>query len=168
MGDSFPTDPDKLLRLAREGDHDGLGQLFGAYRNYLKMLARLQIHSELRTKADASDIVQDTLMEAHRGFQAFRGTTEAELLQWLRGILATRLANLTPRFYGTKQRDLRLDVVWTMIWIDRHRWYAVLPFRRRRRVRRRSAGSRLWCWPMCWPDCRSTITRSLCCGILSN
>jgi RNA polymerase sigma-70 factor (ECF subfamily) len=109
MANGCPTDPETLLQAARAGDLSRLGQLFVGYRNYLKMLARLQIHGELRAKADASDVAQDTLMEAHRAFGDFRGTTEAELLQWLRGILATKLASLARRFYGTRQRDLRLE-----------------------------------------------------------
>jgi RNA polymerase sigma-70 factor (ECF subfamily) len=109
MGSASHSDPEDLLRLAREGDNSQLGRLFGAYRNYLKMLARLQIHGELQAKADASDLAQDTLMEAHRAFGDFQGTTEAELLQWLRGILATKLATLVRRFYGTRQRDARRE-----------------------------------------------------------
>lgn len=109
MGSVSSSDPENPLRLARRGDDGRLGQLFGAYRNYLKMLARLQIHSGLRAKADASDLAQETLMEAHRAFGDFHGTTEAELLQWLRGILATKLAMLVRRFYGTQQRDVRLE-----------------------------------------------------------
>jgi RNA polymerase sigma-70 factor, ECF subfamily len=109
MDSSLEIDPEELLCLARKGDRDRLGELLAAYRNYLKMLVRLQIHGRLQTKADASDVVQEALMEACRAFQGFHGTTEAEFLQWLRGILATKLALLVRAFYGTQRRDLRLE-----------------------------------------------------------
>ncbi len=82
------------------------------YRNYLKLLARLQINRRLRTKADASDAVQDVLLLAHRKFHEFRGASEPELLAWLRQILASRLASLNRHYLGTQARcaDLERDL----------------------------------------------------------
>ncbi len=56
-----------------------------------------------------SDLVQETFLEAHRAFGGFRGASEGEVLHWLRRILATRLAKLVRRFYGTQGRDVRLE-----------------------------------------------------------
>jgi RNA polymerase sigma-70 factor (ECF subfamily) len=80
-----------------------------AYRNYLKMLAQLQIDGRLQGKVDASDLVQETFLEAHRGFGNFHGTTEPELLKWLRRILASRLTALVRRFYEAERRNVRLE-----------------------------------------------------------
>jgi RNA polymerase sigma-70 factor (ECF subfamily) len=102
-------EPENLLLRARQGDRTALGQLLETYRNYLKLLARLQIGRRLRGKADASDLVQETFLEAHRDFRQFRGMTEAELLGWLRQVLVSNLANLARRYYGTARRDVRLE-----------------------------------------------------------
>src|SRR5262249_35782681 len=59
--------------------------------------------------ADPADLVQEALLEVHRHFGRFRGTTEAELGAWLRSILATVVANHVRRFLGTRQRDARLE-----------------------------------------------------------
>src|SRR5205807_5190591 len=48
-------------------------------------------------------------LEAHRHFAHFRGASEAELVCWLRQILATRLADLVRRYLGTQGRDVRLE-----------------------------------------------------------
>ena len=48
-------------------------------------------------------------MQAHRSFRQFVGTTEAELLVWLRQILARTLANLMRSYYGAQRRDMRLE-----------------------------------------------------------
>lgn len=98
-----------LLRLAQAGQSPALGKLLEMYRGYLTLLARLQINRRLRGKADAADLVQETFLEAHRDFAQFRGTTEAELVAWLRQILVSNLANLLRRYYGTQRRDIRLE-----------------------------------------------------------
>jgi RNA polymerase sigma-70 factor (ECF subfamily) len=99
----------RLLALARAGDADALGRLLEAYRPYLALLARLQIGRRLRGKADPADVVQETFLEAHRDFAAFRGSTEGELMAWLRQILARNLTNLARRYVGTRGRDVRLE-----------------------------------------------------------
>jgi RNA polymerase sigma-70 factor (ECF subfamily) len=98
-----------LLHAARAGDGDALGRLLDAYRNYLRLLARLEIGRRLRAKIDPSDVVQEAFLLAHRGFQSFRGTTEAEVMQWLRKILASQLSNTIRRYAGTRRRDVRLE-----------------------------------------------------------
>src|SRR5262249_50701616 len=109
MSDEGGPDPERLLRLARAGDGAALGPLLGGYRGYYTVLARLQIGRRLQGKVDAADLVQDTFLEAQRHFAQFRGTTEAELVEWLRQILVGLLANLVRRFFGTQRRDVRLE-----------------------------------------------------------
>jgi RNA polymerase sigma-70 factor (ECF subfamily) len=108
MTSAARSEPDELLKLARTGDRDALGQLLEMYGSYLALLARLEIGRRLRGKVDAADVVQETFLEAHRDFAQFRGATEADLVAWLRQILVTNLANLV-RHYGTKRRDVRLE-----------------------------------------------------------
>jgi RNA polymerase sigma-70 factor (ECF subfamily) len=101
-------DPEQLLRLARAGDGPARGQLLELYRNYLALLARLQIGRPLQGKVDASDLVQETFLRAHLAFAQFRGHTEAELLGWLRQILLSQLVNHV-RHYRGRRRDLRRE-----------------------------------------------------------
>jgi RNA polymerase sigma-70 factor (ECF subfamily) len=80
--------PDELLGQARAGDGPALGRLLELYRNYLAVLARLQVGRRLQGKVDDSDLIQETFLEAHRHFAKFRGKGEAELACWLRQILS--------------------------------------------------------------------------------
>ena len=75
------------------------------YRGYLRLMAKMQLSPRLRTKEDASDIVQQTLLEAFRDLEQFRGRSEQELVAWLRKILANRLASVGRR-YSQAKRDL--------------------------------------------------------------
>lgn len=103
------VDPEELLCLARADDAPARGQLLELYRNYLTLLARLQIGRRLQGKVDPADLVQETFLKAHRDLGTFRGRTEAELVHWLRQILVTNLAMLVRHYCGTKRRDVRLE-----------------------------------------------------------
>jgi RNA polymerase sigma-70 factor (ECF subfamily) len=101
--------PEQLLHQARAGDRPALGRLLECYRAYLLVLARVQIGRRLQGKVDPDDVVQDAFLGAYRDFPQFRGTSEKELLGWLRQILANLLANLVRHYQGTQGRDVRLE-----------------------------------------------------------
>jgi RNA polymerase sigma-70 factor (ECF subfamily) len=70
------------------------------YRAYLRVLARVQLDPLLQGKLDPSDLVQETLLKAHEKREQYRGGTEAELMAWLRRILANTLIDTARRFAG--------------------------------------------------------------------
>lgn len=96
------------LSEARQGSEAARRELLHTYRNYLKLLARLRVGQALQAKLDESDLVQETLLYAWRTFETFRGETEAELMQWLRRILASTTAGHLRHFH-TAKRDLMLE-----------------------------------------------------------
>lgn len=103
------TDRMLMIARARTGDEATLGQLLESYRNYLYVLASLEIGRRLQRKIDASDIVQETFLEATRQFPHFEGTVDPQFTEWLRTILAGTMANTIRRYFGTQARDLRLE-----------------------------------------------------------
>ena len=78
------------------------------YRDYLCLLARLHIDPRLRAKVDPSDVVQQTLLKAHRSEQQERGPGGAKRAAWLRRILANTIADEVRRFTADV-RDVRLE-----------------------------------------------------------
>ena len=85
------------------------GHDFESFRNYLRLLARAGLDPRLQAKLDPSDIVQQTLLEAHKDRAAFRGDGPEALRAWLRQVLASLLANLVRHYQGTQRRDVRLE-----------------------------------------------------------
>jgi RNA polymerase sigma-70 factor (ECF subfamily) len=75
------------------------------YRDYLHLLARLQLDPRMRGKIDPSDVVQQTLIKAHQARDQFRGRTAGEWAGWLRRILANTLIDAARKY----QRELALE-----------------------------------------------------------
>lgn len=103
------ADPEELLGRAVQEGGEPLGRLLELYRNYLRLLASLEIGRQLQVKMDASDLVQETMLAAHKDFAVFRGTSEAELVAWLRQVMASVLCGALRKYLGTQKRDIRLE-----------------------------------------------------------
>jgi RNA polymerase sigma-70 factor (ECF subfamily) len=87
---------------------EGSGVALARFRDYLRLLARLQIDRRYQGKLDPSDVVQQTLLKAYQARGQFRGQTVAEQAAWLRQILARTLANAI-RDLGRAKRDVGLE-----------------------------------------------------------
>jgi RNA polymerase sigma-70 factor, ECF subfamily len=106
-------DHDRILELigaARRGEKEQLGQLLQFYFNYLTVLASTQLDNRLRRRLNPSDLVQETMLAAHRDFVAFRGTTPQEFVGWLRQILINVLHGAIARHVKAGKRDIRREI----------------------------------------------------------
>ncbi|WP_430454058.1 sigma-70 family RNA polymerase sigma factor [Rhodopirellula europaea] len=114
------ADTDALLADAKRGNPHALETLFTHYQSYVGLLAAGQLRGRLRTRASASDVVQETFMKAHRGFHEFRGTTRGEFVVWLRSILTRQIQTVYQHHIQVKGRDIRREVSLEEIgkWVD--------------------------------------------------
>src|SRR6516164_5078036 len=110
MPNSESVNVSDLLARARAGDDAAREKLFTVCRNYVAITARAEMASWLKAKVDASDLVQQTLLEAHRGLANFRGTTEGEWLAWLKRILSHNAADFVRRYHGVEKRRAAREV----------------------------------------------------------
>jgi RNA polymerase sigma-70 factor, ECF subfamily len=87
-----PVSPEQLLERAVGGDREALGRLLDAQRSPLHRLARRQLEGRIAARVDASDVIQQTFLEAYRSFPQFAGQNPGELVAWLRTILDHKVA----------------------------------------------------------------------------
>ena len=92
------------LSAARGGSREALGRTLESCRRYLLTVARDELNPDLQAKGGASDLVQDTFLDAQASFGGFRGNSEGELRTWLRRLLHHRAAKFGRRYRGTQKR----------------------------------------------------------------
>lgn len=100
----------QLIEAARAGETEQLGQLLQFYFNYLTVLASTQLDNRLKKRVSPSDLVQETMLAAHRDFGAFRGQSPQELVGWLRQILINVLHGAIARHVKAGKRDIRREI----------------------------------------------------------
>ena len=105
-----PDEVARLLTAARGGSEEARGKVFAACRNHLLHIAERRLRADLRSKGGTSDLVQQTLLDAHRDFDCLQGKSEQELLAWLRQILVHNLAHFHRSYRATAKRDLKREV----------------------------------------------------------
>jgi RNA polymerase sigma-70 factor (ECF subfamily) len=93
-----------LIARAKAGDRDALGRLFERYREAMLALLRRRLSGALGRRLDASDVVQQTFLEAAAGFEQFRGDGEAALDAWLRRILECNFTSAARDHLFTQKR----------------------------------------------------------------
>ncbi len=107
---TFETDSENrdvgLLRAAQAGSNSSLGQLLHSYRDYLSLLADEELGPAIKVKAGASDLVQDSFLEAKRDFGQFTGESPQEFQAWLRRLLLNNVANVIRSYQRTEKRDV--------------------------------------------------------------
>jgi RNA polymerase sigma-70 factor, ECF subfamily len=101
---------DGLLTEARSGSGAALGELLERFREFLLLTAETALDSDVRPKVGASDLVQDSLIEAQRGFAGFRGRDENEFRGWLKRILINNLLNQYRQWKQSQRRQLGREV----------------------------------------------------------
>lgn len=114
------TDPrthwESLLAAARAGDDDALGQICERLREYLLLMVGA-VGAGLSGKLDASDVVQQAMLEAHRDFSTFCGSSEREFRVWLKRLVEHTLVDATRRYRRTRCRDVSRELS-----IDQRAW----------------------------------------------
>ncbi len=104
--DAFAAD----IAAARQGCEKALNRLFKECRSYLLMVANQLLPSELRAKTGPSDLVQETFLQVKKNFDRFQGSSEGELLAWLRGVLLNNVQDVSRHYLGTEMRQVRREV----------------------------------------------------------
>ena len=100
----------RRLSAARAGSRDALGEALNSCRGYLLMIAQRELDPALQPKGGASDIVQQTLIEAVRDFSRFEGSSQGDLQLWLRRLLRNNLIDFAREYRETDKRQIDREV----------------------------------------------------------
>jgi RNA polymerase sigma-70 factor, ECF subfamily len=100
----------RKVAAAHCGSRTSLGDLFENCRNYLLLVANASMGEKLRARVAASDLVQETFLEAGAIFERFCGDSEEELLRWLTRILENKLGNAVKRHLRSAKRAASREV----------------------------------------------------------
>jgi RNA polymerase sigma-70 factor (ECF subfamily) len=104
------NDARSWLQEARAGSSEALGEALETCRRYLLHVATRELDPDLQRKGGASDLVQETFLDAQRDFAQFTGTSEAELRAWLRRLLLNNVHNFSRHYRTTQKRAVGREV----------------------------------------------------------
>ncbi len=89
---------EELIREAKAGSAEALGELLEVFRRPLLRVANARLRQEWQAEIGGSDFVQDALVRAYRSFTSFAGTTPAELQVWLQRILCHEVDHFARQY----------------------------------------------------------------------
>lgn len=103
-------DTDEMLRRAGTGDSDAVQILFDQHRSRLKRMIHVHMDRRLVDRVDPSDIVQETLMTAHKKLDRYLAERPVAFFPWLRKIAWERLIDLQRRHIVSARRSVKREV----------------------------------------------------------
>ncbi len=107
---SRETELDRLMTLASEGDAQARQQLLNRYREPLRRMVANRLDPRVSSRVDASDVVQDTLIEATRRMEDFLERRPIAFPAWLRQIATERIIDAHRRHVGSQRRSVTREI----------------------------------------------------------
>ncbi|HWG46286.1 MAG TPA: sigma-70 family RNA polymerase sigma factor [Gemmataceae bacterium] len=101
-----PSQTDRMLEEARQGEAAAVERLLTAHREPLRRVIGLRLDPALAARLDASDIVQEVLLEAHRRMQDYLKNPHMPFHLWLRHIAKDHIIDAHRRHRQAQRRSL--------------------------------------------------------------
>lgn len=96
----------QLLDQARGGDGDAVNRLMERHRESLRQMVRMRLDRAVARRVDASDVVQDVLLEASRRLDDFIRQGNMPFHLWLRQLAKDRMIDMHRRHRGAQRRSV--------------------------------------------------------------
>ena len=101
-----PENTEQLLNHAREGDGNAVNELLDRHRNAVRRMIDLRMDQVIKRRVDASDIVQEVMIEANRRLQDYLRDPVMPFHLWLRQMAKDRLIDAHRRHRGAARRSM--------------------------------------------------------------
>ncbi len=104
----WPDSPEtqELLDKARRGEAEAVERLLTAHREPLRRMIGMRLDPALAARVDASDVVQDVLLEAHKRLQDYLRNPAMPFHLWLRHIAKDHVIDAHRRHRQAQRRSL--------------------------------------------------------------
>ena len=115
-----PADTQILLEQARGGDADAVEQLLARHREPVRRLIDLRLDPAIVQRLDASDVVQDVLLEASRRLKEYLQDPAMPFHLWLRHIAKDHIIDAHRRHHQAQKRGVNREQSLARAgWMDR-------------------------------------------------
>ncbi|MCA9071139.1 MAG: sigma-70 family RNA polymerase sigma factor [Planctomycetaceae bacterium] len=108
--DSNLNSEQSLSQRVANGDTDALQSLFRGCRARLKQMIQLRISQQLQRRVDASDIVQEALLQAAVNIDDYKYDPDRPFYLWIRKIAENKLIEAHRRHFLAAKRDARKEL----------------------------------------------------------
>ncbi len=106
----------QLLNNAQQGDNDAVNLLLERHRDALRRMVDMRIDKAIARRIDASDIVQDVLIEANRRLKNYDGSIPFHL--WLRQLAKDRLIDMHRKHRVAQKRSVDREASLSRMYAD--------------------------------------------------
>ncbi|MDB4777907.1 sigma-70 family RNA polymerase sigma factor [bacterium] len=93
-----------LLRNSLGGSEEGLNEVLMKHRERLRRMIALRMNDKLQGRLDASDVIQDTFVEASRALDAYLANPKLPVFLWLRHLAGEKLIQAHRKHLGAQKR----------------------------------------------------------------
>jgi RNA polymerase sigma-70 factor (ECF subfamily) len=100
------TQTRELLNNAGEGDADAVNELLDRHRESLRRMVQLRLDRALAGRVDASDVVQDVLLEVNRRLADYLNDPKLPFHLWLRQLARDRVIDMHRRHRAAQRRSV--------------------------------------------------------------
>jgi RNA polymerase sigma-70 factor (ECF subfamily) len=98
-----------LIDRAHGGDEAARQQLLERYRDYLRRMVAVRLDRRMAARVDASDVVQETLVEAARRLDDYLRERPLPFYGWLRQLAGERIIDTHRRHVTAQRRSVALE-----------------------------------------------------------
>jgi RNA polymerase sigma-70 factor (ECF subfamily) len=114
-----PDRTDRLLADAKTDDDGAVDRLLGEFRDPLRRMVDLRLDPTLARRIDASDIVQDVMIEASQRLRDYLKKPDMPFHLWLRHLAQDRIIDAHRRHRGAQRRSIdREQTIAKPAWAD--------------------------------------------------
>lgn len=99
-----------LELICQSNDRETFNEILLKYRDRLRKIVAMRINPKLQGRIDASDIIQDTYVEASRTLESYLEKPKQSVFLWLRHLAGEKLIQLHRFHFDAQKRNVEREV----------------------------------------------------------